>query len=114
MATYVLVHGAWGGGWYWCRTARLLRAAGHDVLTPTLTGLGERKHLLMPSVGLETHIQDILQVLRHERLSEVVLVGHSYRMIKTGELRGHNKPGAVAGAGPWRVAVVARSVPGRP
>jgi pimeloyl-ACP methyl ester carboxylesterase len=78
MATYVLVHGAWGGGWYWCRTARLLRAAGHDVLTPTLTGLGERKHLLTPSVGLQTHIQDIFQVLRHERLSQVVLVGHSY------------------------------------
>ena len=78
MAIYVLVHSAWGGGWYWSRTARLLRAAGYDVLTPTLMGLGERKHLLTPSVGLETHIQDILQVLRHERLSEVVLVGHSY------------------------------------
>jgi pimeloyl-ACP methyl ester carboxylesterase len=78
MATFVLVHGAWGGGWYWCRTTHLLRAAGHDVLTPTLTGLGERRHLLTPSIGLETHIQDILQVLRHERLTDIVLVGHSY------------------------------------
>ncbi len=78
MTTYVLVHGGWGGGWYWVRTARLLRAAGHDVFTPTLTGLGERRHLLSPDVGLETHVQDILQVLRHEQLSEVVLVGHSY------------------------------------
>lgn len=78
MATYVLVHGAWGGGWYWRRTAALLRAAGHDVFTPTLTGLGDRKHLLAPSIGLEVHIQDILQVLRHEQLSRVVLVGHSY------------------------------------
>jgi pimeloyl-ACP methyl ester carboxylesterase len=78
MATYVLVHGAWGGGWYWRRMAALLRAAGHDVFTPTLTGLGDRKHLLTPSIGLETHIQDILQVLRHEQLSQVVIVGHSY------------------------------------
>jgi pimeloyl-ACP methyl ester carboxylesterase len=78
MSTYVLVHGAWGGGWYWSRTARLLRAAGQDVLTPTLTGLGERNHLLTPHVGLQVHIQDIVQVLRHERLSDVVLVGHSY------------------------------------
>jgi len=78
MAIYVLVHGAWGGGWYWSRTARALRGAGHDVFTPTLTGLGERRHLLSPSIGLETHIQDILQLLRHERLSQVVLVGHSY------------------------------------
>jgi pimeloyl-ACP methyl ester carboxylesterase len=78
MSTYVLVHGAWGGGWYWSRAARRLRDAGHDVFTPSLTGLGDRKHLLGPTVGLETHIQDILQLLRHERLSDVVLVGHSY------------------------------------
>ena len=78
MATYVLVHGAWGGGWYWERTARLLRASGHEVFTPTLTGNGERSHLLTPEVGLETHVADIMAVLRYERLSDVVLVGHSY------------------------------------
>jgi pimeloyl-ACP methyl ester carboxylesterase len=78
MATYILVHGAWGGGWYWRRTAALLLAAGHSVVTPSLTGLGDRKHLLARSVGLETHIQDILQILRHDQLSQVVVVGHSY------------------------------------
>lgn len=78
MATYVLVHGAWGGGWYWERTARLLREAGHDVFTPTLTGLGERAHLLSPEVGLDMHVADIMAMLRCERLSDVVLVGHSY------------------------------------
>jgi pimeloyl-ACP methyl ester carboxylesterase len=78
VSTFVLVHGAWGGGWYWSRTARLLRAAGHDVFTPTLTGLGERSHLLRPDIGLELHIQDILQVLEYERLNGVILVGHSY------------------------------------
>ena len=78
MATFVLVHGAWHGGWCWRRVAPALRAAGHDVLTPTLTGLGERAHLLSPAVDLATHVQDILAVLYYEDLREVVLVGHSY------------------------------------
>jgi pimeloyl-ACP methyl ester carboxylesterase len=78
MATYVLVHGAWGGGWYWAHVARLLRSAGHEVFTPTLTGLGERSHLLGPDVGLAVHVEDILGVLAYERLEDVVLVGHSY------------------------------------
>jgi pimeloyl-ACP methyl ester carboxylesterase len=78
MATFVLVHGAWHGGWCWKRVAPLLRAAGHAVYTPTLTGCGERVHLLAPTVGLETHIQDILGVLEYEDLDEVVLLGHSY------------------------------------
>jgi len=78
MATYVLVHGAWHGGWCWRRVARALVAAGDDVFTPTLTGLGERAHLLTPEVGLETHVQDVLGVLRAEDLADVVLVGHSY------------------------------------
>jgi pimeloyl-ACP methyl ester carboxylesterase len=56
MTTVVLVHGAWHGGWCWQRVARLLRAAGHDVFTPTLTGLGERAHLLGPEIKLDTHI----------------------------------------------------------
>ena len=77
MATFVLVHGAWAGGWYWKRVRPLLTAAGHDVFTPTLTGLGERAHLATPDIGLETHIRDVLGVLTYEDLSDVVLVGHS-------------------------------------
>ena len=78
MTTCVLVHGAWGGGWQWKTVAARLRAAGHDVFTPTLTGMGERAHLLTEEVDLETHIQDILGVLDFERLDDVALVGHSY------------------------------------
>jgi pimeloyl-ACP methyl ester carboxylesterase len=77
-ATFVLVHGAWHGGWCWKKVTPLLRAAGHDVFTPTLTGLGERAHLLNPQIDLNTHIQDITAVLEYEDLSNVVLVGHSY------------------------------------
>jgi len=77
MAIFVLVHGAWHGGWCWKRLSPLLRAAGHDVYTPTLTGLGERAHLLTPEVNLRTHIDDIVQVLYYEDLSDVLLVGHS-------------------------------------
>jgi pimeloyl-ACP methyl ester carboxylesterase len=78
MARYVLVHGAWHGGWCWQRVAPRLRAAGHEVLTPTLTGLGERVHLAQPSVNLSTHVSDIVNVCRFEDLSNIVLVGHSY------------------------------------
>jgi len=78
MSTFVLVHGAWAGGWCWQRTARHVRAAGHDVVSPTLTGLGERSHLLGRDVGLETHVQDVVNVLEFEDLHEVILVGHSY------------------------------------
>jgi pimeloyl-ACP methyl ester carboxylesterase len=85
MATFVLVHGAWHGGWCWKKVTPLLRAAGHEVFTPTLTGLGERAHLLTPAVGLETHIEDVLGVLYYEDLRQVVLVGHSYGgMVITG------------------------------
>jgi pimeloyl-ACP methyl ester carboxylesterase len=77
MATYLLVHGAWHGGWCWKKIAPLLRAHGHDVFTPTLTGLGERAHLAHPLVGLETHLRDIVHVLTYEDLREVILVGHS-------------------------------------
>jgi pimeloyl-ACP methyl ester carboxylesterase len=83
--TFVLVHGAWHGGWCWTRVSPLLRAAGHTVFTPTLTGLGERSHLLTRDVGLDTHITDIVQVLEFEDLENVVLVGHSYGgMVITG------------------------------
>jgi pimeloyl-ACP methyl ester carboxylesterase len=78
MATYVLVHGAAHGGWCWSRLAPRLRAAGHEVFTPTLTGLGERAHLLSPGIDLDTHIADVLGVLACEDLTDVILVGHSY------------------------------------
>jgi pimeloyl-ACP methyl ester carboxylesterase len=78
MATFVLVHGAWHGGWSWQRVTPHLRAAGHEVFTPTLTGLGERVHLATPSVNLATHVSDVVNVCRFEDLSNIVLVGHSY------------------------------------
>src|SRR5438445_53714 len=78
MTTFVLVHGAWHGGWCWKRVAALLRQAGHEVFAPTLTGLGERAHLMSDAIDLHTHIQDILGVLQCEELADVVLCGHSY------------------------------------
>ena len=78
MATFVLVHGAWQGGWTWARVVPLLRDRGHDVHTPTLTGVGERAHLLSPRIGLDTHVEDVVATLVNERLRDVVLVGHSY------------------------------------
>jgi pimeloyl-ACP methyl ester carboxylesterase len=75
---FVLVHGAWHGGWCWKKVTPLLQAAGHEVLTPTLTGLGERAHLLNPQSDLCTHIQDIVAVLEYEDVRHAVLVGHSY------------------------------------
>ncbi|MCW2620092.1 MAG: putative hydrolase or acyltransferase of alpha/beta superfamily, partial [Modestobacter sp.] len=60
MSTFVLVHGAWHGGWCWDRVVPLLRAAGHEVHAPTLTGLSERAHLLSPQVGLDTHTEDVV------------------------------------------------------
>jgi pimeloyl-ACP methyl ester carboxylesterase len=83
--TFVLVHGAWSGGWCYSRAAALLRARGHAVFTPTLTGQGERAHLLSGAINLSTHIEDVLGVFRFERLSDVVLAGHSYGgMVITG------------------------------
>jgi len=85
MATYLLVHGAFHGGWCWRRVADRLRAAGHDVLTPTLTGLGERRHMLRPEIDLDWHIRDILGVIEAEELADFILVGHSYGgMVVTG------------------------------
>lgn len=85
MATFVLVHGSMHGGWCWRRVTPLLRAAGHEVYTPTLTGLGERAHLAHPAINLDTHITDIVNVLVFEELTGVVLVGHSYGMtVSTG------------------------------
>ena len=76
--TFVLVHGAWHGGWSWVRVADRLRARGHVVFAPTLTGLGERAHLLRPGIDLSLHIADVVGVIKYERLNDVVLVGHSY------------------------------------
>lgn len=78
MTTFVLVHGAWHGGWAWDRVAPLLRAAGHEVHAPTLTGLSERAHLLCPQVGLDTHVEDVVRLIDVLDLTGVVLVGHSY------------------------------------
>ncbi len=76
--TYVLVHGAWHGGWCWRDVAHGLRAAGHTVFVPTLTGLGERVHLMNKSVNLTTHVTDVIKVFEFEELKDVILVGHSY------------------------------------
>lgn len=85
MATFVLVHGAWHGGWCWRRVADRLSAAGHRVFCPTLTGLGERSHLLTREVNMGTHVTDVLGLLEAEELTEVVLGGHSYGgMVITG------------------------------
>ena len=78
MGTFVLVHGAFNGAWIWQRVARRLRAEGHEVLTPTLTGCGERFHLLSKEVSLSTHVEDVVNAVVHEDLKDVVLVGHSY------------------------------------
>jgi pimeloyl-ACP methyl ester carboxylesterase len=83
MATFVLVHGAFHGGWIWQRVAARLRQAGHLVHTPTLTGCGEKRHLLAPWVSLETHIQDIVGCLEYEDVREGILVGHSYAGVPT-------------------------------
>ena len=76
--TFLLLHGAWGGGFYLEPMAEVLRREGHRVFVPTLTGQGERMHLLSRDVNLSTHITDVLNVFKYEKLSDVVLVGHSY------------------------------------
>jgi pimeloyl-ACP methyl ester carboxylesterase len=81
MATFVLVHGAWFGGWCWQKVIPFLEAAGHEVYAPTLTGLAERASELSPEVGLDTHIQDIVGELQEKNLHDIVLVGHSYGAI---------------------------------
>jgi pimeloyl-ACP methyl ester carboxylesterase len=75
--TFVLVHPAWHGGWFWKKIVPLLRDKGHVVFTPTLTGLGERSHLAREDIGLETHVEDVVNVFTYEALRDVVLVGHS-------------------------------------
>jgi pimeloyl-ACP methyl ester carboxylesterase len=85
MARFVLVHTAYFGGWAWRFVTSRLRDAGHDVWAPTLTGLGERAHLAHPGIDLDTHIEDVVNMLRYEDLDQVVLVGWSYGgMVTTG------------------------------
>lgn len=82
---YVIVHGAWGGGWAWRQVDSLLTARGHSVHRVTLTGLGERVHLATPDIDLATHVQDVVNTLLFEELTDVVLIGHSYGgMVITG------------------------------
>jgi pimeloyl-ACP methyl ester carboxylesterase len=85
MATYVLVHGGGHGGWCYQKVARLLREAGQEVYTPTLTGLAERAHLLSPKVDLDMHTTDVASLFFFDDLTDVILVGHSYGgMVITG------------------------------
>jgi pimeloyl-ACP methyl ester carboxylesterase len=85
MATFVLVHGAWHGGWCWRRVRSLLQEQGHIVFTPTLTGLCERSHLFSGSINLTTHVTDVVNLIEWEGLEDIVLCGHSYGgMVITG------------------------------
>jgi pimeloyl-ACP methyl ester carboxylesterase len=85
MATFLIAHGAWSAGWSWKKMRPLIQDRGHELFTPTYTGVGERVHLAAPEIGLETHIADILGVLEFEDLQDVFLVGHSYGgMVATG------------------------------
>jgi len=78
MATFVLVHGAWHGSWCWARVRRALRDQGHEVFTPTLTGVGEQSHTLSPDIDLQRHVDDVVNLIRWEELDSVILCGHSY------------------------------------
>lgn len=78
MSTFVLVHGAWGGAHGWRHVRRMLQAAGHEVFTPSLTGIGERVHLASPQVTLTTHIRDVVHQVLYEDLRDITLVGFSY------------------------------------
>jgi len=85
LATYVLVHGGGHGGWCYQRVARILRSVGHEVHAPSLTGLGERAHLLRPGIDLDLQITDVVNLVHYEDLRDVILVGHSYGgMVVTG------------------------------
>ncbi len=85
MATYVLVHGAWHGGWCWRDVRKILLERGHTVFTPTMTGVGERSHLIAAMTDIEVHIADIVNLIEWEELTDVILVGHSYGgMVITG------------------------------
>ena len=83
--TFLVCHGAWSAGWAWKKMHPLMSKAGHRLVTPSYTGLGERAHLAIPSIDLETHITDMLNVIKYEDLRDIVLIGHSYGgMVATG------------------------------
>lgn len=85
MSTFVICHGAWSAGWAWKKVRPLLQAAGHEIHTPTYTGLGDRAHHSQASIGLDTHIEDTAAFIEYEDLTNVILVGHSYGgMVATG------------------------------
>ena len=85
MATFVIAHGAWSSGWAWKKMRPLMRELGHELVTPSYTGQGERAHLAHPGIDLDTHIADVLNVLHYEDLHDVILLGHSYGgMVATG------------------------------
>ena len=87
MTTFVLVHGAWGGSWSFGKVRRKLQKYGHEVFTPSLTGIGERSHLVNPATGLDTHITDVVNTVFYEDLNDIVLLGFSYGgMVVTGSL----------------------------
>ncbi|MEO8308015.1 MAG: alpha/beta hydrolase [Pseudomonadota bacterium] len=94
-STIVIVHGAWVGGWRWRGVADLLRDRGHRVFTPTLTGLGERSHLTSPAVNVSLHARDIANVIEYERLSNILLVGHSYGGMPVSVAAGLVPPGVI-------------------
>jgi pimeloyl-ACP methyl ester carboxylesterase len=77
-ATFVLVHGAWHGGWCYARVANILRAKGHIVFTPSLTGLGDRSHLFNGNISLSSHVSDMINTIEAEELGNIILCGHSY------------------------------------
>jgi pimeloyl-ACP methyl ester carboxylesterase len=83
--TFLVCHGAWSAGWAWKKMHPLMQAAGHRLVTPSYTGLGDRAHLANPSIDLNSHIEDMLAVIKYEDLRDIVLVGHSYGgMVATG------------------------------
>lgn len=86
---FVLLHGGRHGGWCWKKVARLLRAAGHEVYTPTLTGLGDRAHLNHPGIGLSTHVRDLVATFEYEDIDDAILVAHSYGGIVAGGAMEH-------------------------
>ena len=83
--TFLVCHGAWSAGWAWKKVHPLMQAAGHGLVTPSYTGLGERAHLAHPGIDLNSHIEDMLNVIKYEDLRDIVLIGHSYGgMVATG------------------------------
>ena len=104
-APFLLVHGAWHGGWCWRRVADRLTAKGRYVVAPTLSGVGERSHLVNDSINLSTHIDDVVSEIRWKNLEDLVLVGHSYGgMVITGVAER-------VGSGSLRLSISTRSCP---